>query len=87
MLAVFDSSLTSGAAVLVLLIAARAVDAAAGPLGEALLVGRRTWVDVVFVVAGMALAAVGTCSGAPRSATRRSASARRPGSLRPTCSA
>ena len=44
--AFFDSSYDQWATVLVLLIAARAVDAATGPLGEALLVGRRTWVDV-----------------------------------------
>ena len=60
MLAVFDSSFDEWSGVLVLLIAARAVDAAAGPLGEALLVGRRTWVDVAFVMAGVVLAVVGT---------------------------
>ena len=60
MLSVFDSSFDQWAGVLVLLIAARAVDAAAGPLGEALLVGRRTWVDVAFVVAGVLLAVFGT---------------------------
>jgi O-antigen/teichoic acid export membrane protein len=60
MLAVFDSSYDQWATVLVLLIAARAVDAATGPLGEALLVGRRTWVDVAFVLAGIALATIGT---------------------------
>ncbi len=46
------------AGVLMLLIAARAVDAATGPLGEALLVGRRTWVDVAFVLSGVAVAAL-----------------------------
>jgi O-antigen/teichoic acid export membrane protein len=60
MLAVFDESYDQWATVLVLLIAARAVDAATGPLGEALLVGRRTWVDVGFVVAGVALATIAT---------------------------
>ena len=58
MLGVFDSSYESWATVLVLLIAARAVDAATGPLGEALLVGRRTWVDVGFVLGGVALAVI-----------------------------
>nr|MBA3261998.1 hypothetical protein [Thermoleophilaceae bacterium] len=60
MLSVFDSSYDQWAGVLVLLIAARAVDAATGPLGEALLVGRRTWVDVAFVLAGVVLATIAT---------------------------
>jgi oligosaccharide repeat unit polymerase len=60
MLGVFDSSYESWATVLALLIAARAVDAATGPLGEALLVGRRTWVDVGFVLGGVALAVIAT---------------------------
>ena len=58
MLSVFDSSYDQWATVLVLLIVARAVDAATGPQGEALLVGRRTWVDVGFVLGGVALATI-----------------------------
>ena len=48
----------SWAGVLTLLILARGFDAATGPLGEALLVSRRTWVDVGFVAAGLALSVV-----------------------------
>lgn len=57
LLEVFDSSYDRWSSTLILLIAARAVDAATGPVGEALLVGRRTWVDVRFVLAGVLLAA------------------------------
>jgi oligosaccharide repeat unit polymerase len=60
MLGVFDATYDQWATVLVLLIAARAIDAAKGPVGEALLVGRRTWVDVGFVLGGIALAVAGT---------------------------
>lgn len=59
LLEIFDASYDSWASVLVLLIVARAIDAATGPVGEALMVGRRTWVDVRFVTAGVLLAAVG----------------------------
>jgi O-antigen/teichoic acid export membrane protein len=58
LLGLLDASYETWAGVLALLILARAVDAATGPLGEALLVGRRTWVDVAFVAGGVAVALV-----------------------------
>jgi O-antigen/teichoic acid export membrane protein len=59
LLEIFDSRYDTWSEVLVLLILARAVDSATGPLGEALLVGRRTWVDVALVSCGVALGAIG----------------------------
>lgn len=59
-LAFFDPGYRVYTDVLVLLIAARAFDAATGPLGEALLVGRRTWLDVVFVLSGVAAGTAAT---------------------------
>jgi O-antigen/teichoic acid export membrane protein len=58
LLGLLDARYETWAGVLALLILARAVDAATGPLGEALLVGRRTWLDVGFVIAGVVLAVV-----------------------------
>lgn len=58
LLGLLDSRYETWAGVLALLILARAVDAATGPLGEALLVGRRTWLDVGFVTGGVILAVV-----------------------------
>jgi O-antigen/teichoic acid export membrane protein len=58
LLGLLDASYDEWSGVLVLLILARAIDAATGPLGEALLVGRRTWVDISFVVTGVVLGVV-----------------------------
>jgi O-antigen/teichoic acid export membrane protein len=55
LLELLDPSYADASTVLVLLIIARAVDAATGPVGEALLVGRRTWLDVRIVVIGIAI--------------------------------
>lgn len=60
MLEFFDPAYGVYTDVLVLLIAARAFDAATGPLGEALLVGRRTWLDVAFVLSGVAVGTAAT---------------------------
>lgn len=58
LLGLMDASYDEWSGVLILLILARAIDAATGPLGEALLVGRRTWVDIGFVIAGVVLGVV-----------------------------
>ena len=55
LLGLIDASYDEWSGVLVLLILARAIDAATGPIGEALLVGRRTWADIAFVASGVVL--------------------------------
>src|SRR5437763_2924249 len=49
----FDSAFGVASTALVLIVATRVLDAAAGPVGEALLVGRRTWLDSLLVSAGV----------------------------------
>jgi O-antigen/teichoic acid export membrane protein len=60
LLGLFDPAYREYTDVLVLLIAARAFDAATGPLGEALLVGRLTWLDVGLVMCGVVAGTVAT---------------------------
>lgn len=52
---VFDARYTAFSSILVVLLLARTVDAIAGPVGEALLVGRRTWLDSAIVGFGIAV--------------------------------
>jgi O-antigen/teichoic acid export membrane protein len=56
-LGLFDSAYETLAGALVLLAAGRLFDAAAGPVGEALLVGRKTWLDASLVGSGIAVGA------------------------------
>lgn len=49
----FDPAYGALATALVLLVAGRVFDAAAGPVGEALLVGRATWIDCALVGTGV----------------------------------
>jgi O-antigen/teichoic acid export membrane protein len=53
LLAWFDPRFGDYGAVLVALVVAREIDALAGPLGEALLVGRRTWTDSAILSAAI----------------------------------
>jgi O-antigen/teichoic acid export membrane protein len=65
-LRVFDPSFGPYASVLTLLILGRILDAMAGPVGEALLVGRRTWLDSSLLGAGIATGGVVSLVLAPR---------------------
>ncbi|MBV9212477.1 MAG: hypothetical protein JOZ25_02400, partial [Actinobacteria bacterium] len=55
---VFDSAYGVAAVALALIVGGRVLDAAAGPVGEALLVGRGTWLDTLLAGSGITCALV-----------------------------